>query len=236
MSSFPRRWAERAATDAALKLATGRFGTVGGGKRDAVWRARDDGVVELARAHSSRVELFEVNSIGASHLVASSSESGRKRLAGLLEAAGIACFAVGFPLAFLVSMSFMALGVIVWPVLAIVAALVKGKSDVGLWVNERFGTDEGWAPVPWRIHGTPTTGSQVIALSALTGDRNKTYYRVLPGGDLEVATHGRPGQLLILDAFGEITTSENRPKGVALSKLRGPDAAWYRVYRSDPDE
>ena len=94
-----------------MTLATGRYGTVSGGRREAVWRVRDDGVVELVRAYAGRVELIEIASDGSSsQLVGASSASKRKRLSGLLQAAGLACFAAGFPLGFLVSTKFFAGG------------------------------------------------------------------------------------------------------------------------------
>ena len=233
--AFTRRWADRRATDAAMKLATGRFGTVGGGRRDAAWRVREDGVVELVRAHSGRVDLFEVLSDGSSHRIATSPVSKRKQLAAFIEVAGIGCFVLAFILGFLIEWSFMALW-LVWPVLAVVAAVMKGRSDVWPWIEGRFGSRDGWVRVPWKIHGAPTTGNQVITLGALAADRNKTYYRVLAGGDLEVAAHGKPGQLLVLDSLGAVTSREDRPKRTPLSDLRGRDVVWHRIYSSDPDE
>jgi hypothetical protein len=227
------RYAERAATDAALGLARLRFG-VTGGRREAVWRARSDGIVELVRAYDAGVELFEVFGDGTVQRVASSSRSVRKRIAGVMAGAGLACFFIAFPLSFLVSTSFMGL-VMVWPALALAAALVSGRSHVRPWVESRFGSDADWHNVPWRIEGNPTTGSQVIALSAEMGDRNDTRYRILPSGRLEVAARGNKGELLEIDLHGVVTARAPR-RGMKLKDIRGPDATWHRVYRSDPDE
>ena len=93
--AYIARVAERAATDAAFKLATKGPEMVVNGRREEVWRARPDGVVELVRAHCGRVELLEVLGDGTSLLVATSPRSIRKIAMTICEYAAFVSFVVG---------------------------------------------------------------------------------------------------------------------------------------------
>ena len=229
---YSRRYAETAATETALALARGRFVTRDG-RRDAVWRARDDGIVELVRGYANRVQLLEVSGDGTSRVVASSPRSMRKTIASVLEVAWLGAFVIGGAL-FLVSTSFAPLLALTF-VLAPLALLVRWRSDVRPWVRDHFGTDDDWAPVPWKLQGRPTTGNQVVALSRLVADRNDARYRVLDGGDVELATRGRHGQLIRVDRAGSVTAaSDSKHKG--RFDLPEEGVVWHRIYARDPDE
>lgn len=229
----PAKVVERTATDAAFKLATSGSDVVFNGRRDAVWRARSDGVVELARAEWGRVELYEVHDDGTSRLVAASSRSVSKVAATICAYGAGGSLVVGVLGAMFVSEGFVALAALPL-VLSPLTFVLRWRSTVRSWIRVRFGSDDDWADVPWRIEGTPTTGNQAVALAALGAVR----YRVLNDGAVEVVVRGaRQVEVLAVDRFGAVTVSETLPsKRFELKRLRGADVTWHAVIRTDPSE
>ena len=232
--AYIARVAERAATDAAFKLATKGPEMVVNGRREEVWRARPDGVVELVRAHCGRVELLEVLGDGTSLLVATSPRSIRKIAMTICEYAAFVSFVVGcLGSIFAPGGGFtvlLALALLLFPL----SFLLGWKSRVRPWVRSRFGSDAGWANVPWKIHGGPTTGNQAIALSALAGG-STLRYRVRDDGTLEVVSRGKQVEVLAVDRLGVATVTEILPsKRFKLDDLREHNVTWYTVFGSDP--
>ena len=233
--AFGARWAETAATEAAFELATGRHDLVYNGRRDAAWRARGDGVVELVRESLGRIELFEVFGDGTSRVIASSRRSLRVVAA---TACSYACFVslfVGVPGAMFVSDAFFVLVGLTF-LLGPLSFLLRLGSRLRPWVRARFGTDRDWADVPYRIEGAATTGSQTIALSALA-QRSSLHYRVVDDGRLEVVKRGKEVEVLSMDHHGATSVVETRPnRRFDLAELRGPDVAWHEVLMRDPSD
>lgn len=195
----PAKVVERSATDAAFKLATSGRDLVFNGRRDAVWRARSDGVVEVARAEWGRVELYEVHDDGTSRLVAASSRSASKVAASICAYGAGGSLVVGVLGVMFVSEGFAALAALPL-VLFPLTFVLRWRSNVRSWIRVRFGSDDDWADVPWRIEGTPTTGNQAVALAGLGAVR----YRVLDDGAVEVVVRGaKQVEVLAVDRFGE---------------------------------
>lgn len=224
--------AERAATDGAFKLATA--GPMYNGRREAVWRARSDGVVELVRPRWGRVELLEVLGDGTSLLVATSPRSIRQIAATVCAyAAGVSFVGGGLGSMFVGGGVFdvlVALAFLFFPL----HFLLRWTSRVRPWVRLRFGSDAGWVTVPWKIQGRPTTGNQAIALSALAG-RGSLRYRLEHDGTLEVVNRGKQVEVLAVDRLGVATATETLPsKRFKLGDLREQNVTWHTVYSSDP--
>jgi hypothetical protein len=227
---------ERTATDAAFKLATSGRDLVFNGRRDAVWRARSDGVVEVARAEWGRVELYEVHDDGTSRLVAASSRSASKVAASICAYGAGGFLVVGVLGAMVVSEGFAALTALTF-VLFPLTFVLRGRSNVRPWIRVRFGSDDDWANLPWEIEGTTTTGNQAVALAALA-NRGTVRYRVLDDGALEVVVRGaKQVEVLTVDCFGAVTVGEALPsKRFELNRLRGADVTWHAVIRTDPTD
>lgn len=227
---------ERAATDAAFKLVkSGRDAYHG--RRDAVWRARRDGVVEVARGERGRVELYEVYNDGIAHLVAQSRRSVTKVAANLCGFAAVASVFVGVLGAIFVSEGFIALAVALMMVLSLLTLVLRWTSDVRPWLRAQFGSDGDWSQVPWKIEGTPTTGNQTLALTAIADDR-EVRYRVVADGTLEAVIRvGKQVEVLAIDRYGVATVTETLPsKRFNLYRLRGADTNWHRVITLDPTD
>jgi hypothetical protein len=235
-AGYAARWADRAATDAALELATAPHELVYNGRIDAIWRVRPDAVVELARPNHGRVELLEVYGDGTSAVVAASSRSLRRTAASACAYATGASLVVGVPAAMLTgSAAFSALAALSF-LLFPLTFLLRGRSPVRPWVRARFGTDDDWADVPTGIHGEPETGSQVIALCT-AAHRSTLHYQVVEGGSLEAVKRGKQVEVLRIDRSGETHVVETRPRrGFDLEKLRGTDVTWHEVVWVEPGD
>ena len=228
--------AEPTATGAAFELAKSGSDLVYNGKRDAVWRVRGDGVIEVARGEWGRVELYEVHADDIPLLVATSGRSARKVAASICAFGAGGSLVVGVPAAMFVNEGFAALAALSF-VLMPLSFVLRWTSQVRPWIRARFGTDDGWANVPWRIEGTPTTGNQAVALTTLA-DGGVLHYRALDDGALEVVVYGsKEVEVIAIDRVGVATVSETLPsKRFKLDRLRGADVTWHKVISVDPDD
>jgi hypothetical protein len=228
---------ERAASDAAFQIVKAGRDVVSNGRRDAVWRARPDGVVEVARGEWGRVELYEVHDDAIARLIATSPRSIAKVLSTLCAYASAIGLVVGVVGAMILGggpvLAVAALPFILLPL----SFLLRWKSNVRPWIRQRFGADDDWADVPWELEGDPPTGSQAIALTLLA--RTSTVrYRVLEDSNLEVVVRaGKEMNVLSLDRAGDSTITESLPaKRFKLEELRGEKVTWHKVVETDPTD
>ncbi len=213
--------------DAARKLRDGNF--------ESVWRALPDGSVQVARPRWGRVELFTVFPWRAPQLTEWSSRSTRKVLAEVCLIGSGVSIPVGVIGSIFVSESFGLLFLVTFIGFPL-GLLLRWRSNVRPWLRERFGGDDDWAKMPWRIDVEPATGNQAISMSGLVADGGACgRYRIATDGWLELLTNGGKRSYRI-DRLGN-ATEVLLPDARWLTDLElNPQNEWHEILTYDPTD